>query len=203
MGVIPLTWQFVRGEHRQAVSDISNRIDECCARAETAANKTLSEAAAAKQYKHDLEQNLRATDFYNKSSTGWATLDKSQSSAKNAMQIPTAQGMLATRAKSVAATVNSVIGGAAEAFNVAQKSLGSAGEIQILVARIRTAAKEGRMMDVENLMRDATHKLKTAEEELGKAATAREDARTHTRDVYLAWQDVCEEYRKAIAEITL
>lgn len=71
MGVVPITWQFVREAHQRAISDVANRVEECCSKAKLAAEKALSDAGAAKQHERDLEQNLRAANFYDESSVAW------------------------------------------------------------------------------------------------------------------------------------
>ncbi|KAF1958535.1 hypothetical protein CC80DRAFT_14310 [Byssothecium circinans] len=91
----------------------------------------------------------------------------------------------------------------AQAFDAAQKALGFTGKLRDQVAGIKAAVLEGRMTDVAKAMKDAGVNLTAAENQSGKAATAKQHAKTHARDIYLAWQVICEEYRRAIAETTL
>jgi hypothetical protein len=94
---VHFTWQLAYEEHRRAVSEMSNRVDDCCLKSDVVANQALLDAAATERYGSDarghaavaakealLEQDLRVTDFHDESSVAWAALDRFQSSAKDA-----------------------------------------------------------------------------------------------------------------------
>lgn len=196
MGVIPVTWQFVRGEHQQAVSHVRNRLDECCSRAEVAANQVLSDAKAAKQYENDLEQKLRAANFYDESSVAWTALDEVPSSSETVHQ-----DVLATRAREVATEVDNVKSCVVKALGAAQTALKLSGEAQNLAARAKTAVEEGRMNDLNSLLSGLGEIPRAADQQSELATLAREEASIHAQDGYLTWLLVREQHRERVAEV--
>jgi hypothetical protein len=110
--------------------------------------------------------------------------DRAESFQNAATQASKARDVLATRARKVSAAADTVMADVVWASNAARKSLTLSGEIRYLAVRVKTAANEDRMADAEDLMRNAQDKLKTASGELSNVVAAREDARTHGRDVY-------------------
>ena len=211
MGVVPITWQFVREAHQRAISDVANRVEECCSKAKLASEKALSDAGAAKQHERDLEQNLRATNFYDESSVAWiahkefkdlaeARLAKgSAESLQGAAE--TERGVRYIRARTVADAADAVIADVLTASAAAQESLQLLADVRALAARARTATQEGWIGDAGLLLEGANVGLEAIEKESEKAAEAKNNARTYARDVYLTWQFVCEEHRREINNI--
>jgi len=196
MGAIPLAWQFIRGEHQQEVSQVKNCVDEWCSEAQVAANKALSDASAAKQFEHDLEQKLRAANFYEESSVAWTGIDTVSSSSSE-----TSQDSLAMRARTVATEVDNVKGYVSKAIEAAQATLKLSDEARNQAVKAKTAVEEGRMKRSLSRLSEVEKKREEVKLQSNQAASAREDARTHAQDAYQTWLLVREQHRERVAEI--
>jgi len=192
MGTMPITWQFIREEHHRVVSKTRNRVERCYLKAKIAADKALSGVTAAEGFRHDLEQSLRVSDFYNESLIARAVADKPPG---------TVQGALAEGAQGVSHAIELVTSRIAKVTSTAQNSLKASGEAQHFGAQANTAAKEGRTEDVKNFIERMEQEVKKAEEESEKVMAAKEEVRTNARDACHTWQFVREEHRRAINNI--
>ena len=172
-----LTWQLVCEEHQRAISEVENKVDGWCAQAKAAANKAQSDLGDAERYRNDLEQKLRAPDFYN--------------------TCP-----LAARAKRVtdlAAEVDKSLGQVSKA---AQGSVEAAGKAQTRAAEAKTTAREGRRDRVVKLEAGVADALETARRESDQAAAKKERVLTLARDAYRECQSVCEEHRRNVNKLS-
>ena len=216
MGILPATWQFVREEHLQKVSELGHRLDELCSKAKMDAEKALSDAGVARQHERDLKQNLKDS-HYDESSLAWKAkpeFEKLQVARREDRMTaghkaggsggaagPTERPVQYREAGTVAAAVHAVTDDVLDAVNAAQKAVELLGHMQCQTVEAKTLAKQGLMDESAELEEQVKEKSTLVEREREQAEAAKGNATRYARGVYLTWQLVCEEHRRVISEL--
>ena len=89
IGATPVAWQYTLQQYREAVRVITDRVDNACSRATTAANNSHEHAITAARYETQaldtaaaalrderLAKYIKVTDFFDKAVEAWAALDR-------------------------------------------------------------------------------------------------------------------------------
>jgi hypothetical protein len=87
MGAVPVVWQYTLQQYREAVREITDKVDDACSRATIAANNAHEHAMTAARYEAQaldiaavalrderLAQYIKVTDFFDRSTQAWAEL---------------------------------------------------------------------------------------------------------------------------------
>ena len=211
-GIMPIAWQYVREEHLQEVSEVSNRLDTLCSKAKMNAEKAVSDAGVARQHERDLKQNLKDSAQYDESSVAWKAGPEFEKLARGADRttawqgtgVPAAgvtdRGVQSREARTVATAVKAVTDDVLGAVKAAQESLKLLDEMQSKAVEAITLAKQGWMAKSVELRKEVEILSEQVEDKKDEAEAAKEKATSYARDVHLTWLLVCEEHQRAISE---